>query len=64
MDKINVSNGVWTEDPRFRYFWMTYKHGRAWYLKHQNSYWQSKSLGLNYENSFLHWLMQKQQEVV
>ena len=53
----------WTRDPRFNHFWKNYKHGQSWYSKHQISYYRSKMVSMNYENSFLHWLMQQRLQV-
>lgn len=49
----------WTQDPRFNHFWENYKCGQSWYSKHQISYYRSKMVSLNYENSFLYWLVQQ-----
>ena len=53
----------WTKDPRFNHFWKNYKQGQSWYCKHQISYWRSKAVAMNYENSFLHWFVQSSDKV-
>jgi hypothetical protein len=53
----------WTQDPRFNHFWDNYKYGQSWYSKHQISYYRSKMVSLNYENSFLYWLVQQPLQV-
>ncbi|XP_046651256.1 gem-associated protein 8-like [Daphnia pulicaria] len=53
----------WTQDPRFNHYWKNYRHGLSWYSKHQISYYRSKMVSMDYENSFLHWFMQHQLQV-
>lgn len=53
----------WTQDPRFNHFWANYKHGQSWFLKHQVSYWRSKAVAVEYENSMLHWMLENPFEV-
>lgn len=53
----------WTQDARFNHFWKNYNHGQNWYIKHQISYWRSKAVAADYENSFLQWLLRSPLEV-